>query len=257
MSFLFKHYSFAPEPSLPKGGEVLSFLSPAAGEAFDFAVSVRLRLLAGGRRRSWAPDREEVDRVGEFVRRTVRGTTRGHSVFDVVNAEAAVNQTLDRRLMGVSHDDPAIISRWGATAELALPERVKEVRRAHEIAVYELDAQAKVTERRVDRLRESSGIWTALLDETTRNPYARYAVRLTQNDASPAEIVERMLDTRREDADQLLTLVAKIVNAQQAAGVVDLVLASDTALRAAFQRLGVPLPPADPDSPFAPLDPVP
>ncbi|GAA2216152.1 hypothetical protein GCM10009850_116210 [Nonomuraea monospora] len=56
---------------------------------------------------------------------------------------------------------------------------------------------------------------------------------------------------RKEKADKLLELFAKIVDAQRHANAFELVLASESALRAAFERLDVPLPPSDPDSPFA------
>nr|BFE81707.1 hypothetical protein GCM10020093_043080 [Planobispora longispora] len=62
-----------------------------------------------------------------------------------------------------------------------------------------------------------------------------------------------MVEDRRETATDLTKLVAKITEAQRTAGLYDLVLASENALRQAFERLGVPLPPLDPDSPFAPM----
>ncbi|MGW4420490.1 hypothetical protein [Streptosporangium sp. NPDC004631] len=252
MSFLIQRFTAAPEPSFPEVSNELVFSAPALGEAFDFAVAVRLFRLPSGRRGQWTPDREEVDHVGDLVRQTVRATTRNHSIFEPDAAEKAVNETLDRRLAETSRDT-AIISRWGARAELELPEEVKAIRRAHLIAMYEIEARAEATKLRMEKLRESSEVCEELLSEATKSSFARYAIQLTENPDNAAGIFEQMLDARQEEAEKLLTLVVKIVNAQQSAGVYDLVLASDSALREAFERLGVPLPPAGPDSLFAPL----
>lgn len=256
MSFLLKHFNATPEPPVPEKSDILSFPSPALGEAFDFAVTVRLSRLPNGRRSQWTADQEEISRVGDLVRETVRATTRKHSIFEPAAAEGKVNEALGDRLTEASRTDAAIISRWGGKAELALPEEVKEIRRAHMIHMHEIKAQAEATKLRVEKLRESTAVWEELLSEATESSFARYAIRLTENSDTAADIFEKMLDARREDAQELLTLVSKIVGAQQAAGVYDLVLASDSALRKAFERLGVPLPSVDPDSLFAPLDEV-
>ncbi|MGV9309529.1 hypothetical protein ACWDLG_39695 [Nonomuraea sp. NPDC003727] len=254
MSFLIKQFNLAPEPSLPVESDVLVFSSPAQGEAFDFAVTVRLSQLPTGRRNQSTPDRAEIGRVSALVRQTVRTATRDHSIFELAAAEEAANEALDHRLTEAPHIDPAIICRWGGKAELGLPEEVKEIRRAHLVHMHEIEAQAEATKLRVKKLRESSAVWEELLSEATKSSFARFAIRLTENGDAAADIFEKMLDTRREDAEELLKLVAKIVDAQRAASVYDLVLASDSALRGAFERLGVPLPPADPDSLFASLD---
>ncbi|OUC99786.1 hypothetical protein [Streptosporangium minutum] len=254
MTFLIQRFNTAPAPSLPEESDIPAFTSPALGEAFDFTVAVRLSRLPSDRRSQWVPEREETDRVSDLVRQTVRATTRRHSIFEPDTAEAAVNEALDRCLAGVTHTDPAIICRWGARAEIGLPEEVKEIRRAHLLNMYEIEARAEATKLRVEKLRDSSAVWEGLLSEATGSSFARYAVRLTEDPENAAGIFEQMLDARKEEAGELLKLVAEIVAAQRTAGIYDLVLASDNALRQAFERLGVPLPPADPDSMFAPLD---
>lgn len=254
MSFLIKQFNFAPDPSPPRESDILTFPSPAHGEAFDFAVTVRLSQLPDGRRSQPMPDREEIGRVRALVQQTVRVATRKHSIFEPAVAEKAVNEVLDGRLAEASRIDRAIICRWSGRAELELPEEVKEIRRAHLVHMHQIEAQAEATKLRVKKLRESSAAWEQLLSEATRSSFARYAIRLTGDSDATADIFEKMLDARRKDAEELLELVAKIVDAQRAASVYDLVLASDSALRGAFERLGVPLPPANPDSLFAPLD---
>jgi len=254
MSFLIQRFNTASEHPGPEVSDVLTFSAPASGEAFDFTVAVRLSRLPSGRRSAWIPDREEIDCVYDLVRQEVRATTRNHSIFEPSAAEKAVNEVLERRLATAPHVDSAIISRWRAKAELGLPEEVKTISRAHLINMYEIEAQAEATKLRVKKLRESSEVYEELLSEATKSSFARYAIRLTENPGNTADIFEQMLETRREDAEKLLTLVAKIVDAQHSANVYDLVLASDSALREAFARLGIPLPAAGPDSLFAPLE---
>ncbi|MER5649225.1 hypothetical protein [Streptosporangium sp. NPDC002524] len=256
MSFLIQRFNAAPEPSLPEVSDALTFSAPAFGEGFDFTVAVRLSWLPSGRRGAWTPDREEVDCVGDLVRQTVRATTRDHSIFEPGAAEKAVNEVLDRRLTAASRAESAIVFRWSAKAELEVPEDVKMIRRTHLINMYEIEARAEATKLRVKKLKESSEVYEELLSEVTKSSFARYAIRLTENPGDTADIFEQMLDARREDAEKLLILVAKIVNAQRSANVYDLVLASDSALREAFERLGIPLPAAGPDSLFAPLEEV-
>ncbi|MFC3982657.1 hypothetical protein [Streptosporangium jomthongense] len=254
MTFLIQRLNATPPPSISEESDTPPFTSPALGEAFDFTVKVHLSWLRNNRRSQWTPDSEEANHVNGLIRQTIRATTRRHSIFEPDAAETAVNIALDRCLSGVSRTDAKIISRWSARAELELPEEVKEVRRTHLFDMHAIEARAEAAKLRVEKLRETGAVWEDLLSEATGSAFARYAVRLTENPENVADIFEQMLDARREEAEKLFKLVAEIVAAQRTAGIYDLVLATDSALRQAFERLGVPIPLADPDSMFAPLD---
>ncbi|MFF0311531.1 hypothetical protein ACFYSC_29200 [Streptosporangium sp. NPDC004379] len=254
MFSLIQRFDTTPAP-IPEDIDLPPFAAPALGEVFDFTVAVRLSWRSSGRRALW-PDQAELDQIDRIVRRTVRATTRGHSVFEVEAAEAAVGRALGQRLDDVPRTDPEIVCRWSALAELALPEDARQARRDHLSEMYRIEARARETKLRVDKLRESGEVWKVLLQEAGTDPLARYAVRLAAGagDGEVAGTVEQMLDQSRKDAEELLLLVAKITEAQRTADVHDIVLASDEALRTAFKRLGIPLPQSDPDAMFRSLD---
>ncbi|MGV9601058.1 hypothetical protein ACWDR1_30790 [Streptosporangium sandarakinum] len=256
MFSLIQRFDTTPDP-IPEDIDLPSFAAPAHGEAFDFTAAVRLSWRPGGRRGLW-PDRAELDQIDRIVRRTVRATTRGHSVFEVEAAETAVGRALKQRLDDMPRTDPEIVCRWSAHAELALPEEARQVRRDHLNKMYRIEARALETRLRVDKLRENGEVWKTLLREAGTDSFARYAVRLAASaeDGEVAGTVEQMLDQSRKDAEELLLLVAKITEAQRTADVHDIVLASDKALRTAFERLGIPLPQSDPDAMFGSLDEV-
>ncbi|GII95015.1 hypothetical protein [Sinosporangium siamense] len=258
MSFLARRFNLAPEQTSPvsaatEGSETLVFASPSVERAFDFTVTAQLTYRPNGRSSRWSPDQEEINHVGDLARRMIRHLTAAHSIFTADTAEKAVNAQLSSRFPEAARVDMAVVSRWNVAVELELPEEVKAVVRTHLLNVYEIKARAEAAETRVAKLQESSAIWEKLLAETSDSAFARYAIRLTDDPNKAADVVEQMLDARRADAERLLTLMTDIVKAQQSAGVYDLVLASDSALRAAFQRLGIALPPPAPDSLFAPL----
>src|SRR5947207_761835 len=108
-------------------GEDPGFLiAPACEPAYDFRVTVYCSWLPGRRRWSspWPADREELARIYEIVRATIRTVTREHSIFRPAEAERAVNARLIEELEKAKHSDQAIRTNWTARAELGLPDEV-------------------------------------------------------------------------------------------------------------------------------------
>ncbi|ACZ89591.1 hypothetical protein [Streptosporangium roseum] len=250
MALLYNHYN--AEGTSKQEETTLSFTSPSQGDTFDFSVTVRLSRISGAKRRGFTPwgfSAELKEQAREIIRSTVRSATRQYPILEPDRAEKAVNLCLDREL---SHPSP-LLPGWRAQAELALPDEVKEPRRRHLNAMFEIEARATETERQMKTLRESRAACERFLSEAMDSWMARYAIQLGEDPQNAAVILQDMLNERRDNARDLLDLLGKIVAAQTSANVYDLVIASESALRKSFERLGVPLPPPDPESLFAPV----
>ncbi|WP_433514730.1 hypothetical protein ACQP2T_03395 [Nonomuraea sp. CA-143628] len=243
----------APEPEVTPEEASYIFTAPAQGDGYKFTVNVWLwRRSATGSLvfRPWKELKEDKDHsIKDYVREIVRRSLRRHSIFEPAEAEETANADLLRWFDDRPTD--SVTGKWRATVELDVPEEVKKLRRAHENELYKMDARAKEIDQHVQKLRASRAVCERFLSESMNSSTARHAVRLTQALDKVADITDEMLDERKEKVEELLELFAKIVDAQRHANAFELVMASETALRTAFRQLGVPLPPPDPDSPFA------
>ncbi|MFB4265242.1 hypothetical protein [Nonomuraea sp. GTA35] len=241
------------EPDVTPEEASYVFAAPSEGDGYLFTVKVWLwRRSATGSLvfRPWKELKEDKDHViKDYVREIVRGSLRRHSVFRAEQAERAANAAVQRWLANLPAD--SVSGRWRAVIEVEVPDAVRELRCAHESALYRIETRAEQLDVRMRKLRESRDLCESFLKEAMEDSTIRHAVRLTQAPADVADITDQMLAERKEKADNLLELFTKIVDAQRHANAFELVLASESALRAAFERLDVPLPPPDPDSPFA------
>ncbi|GII00615.1 hypothetical protein [Planobispora takensis] len=253
MGLLYSHYSLPGGPE-HKDETTLSFTSPSHGDTFDFSVTVKLSRVPGSKRKNlslWSLSPERKEQLREAVRRSVRSTTRRHSIFDLDAAEQEVNTCLDHEM---SDPDP-LLPGWRADAELTLPEEVKEARRRHLREMFTIEAEAEEVERRMRALHDSRVACERFLSEAMESGWmARYALKLGAAPQNAAAVFESMIDDRHKSARDLLDLLAKIISTQTSANVYDMVLTSESALRQSFDRLGLPLPPPDPDSLFAPVE---
>ncbi|QYC44118.1 hypothetical protein Nocox_32735 [Nonomuraea coxensis DSM 45129] len=229
------------------------FTAPSEGDGYRFKVRVWLwRRSATGALifRPWKELREDQDHlIKDVVRENVRETLRKHSVFAPAEAERAAKEALGERLKERPSD--SVAGTWRATIEVDVPEEVRQLRCAHESRLYRITSRAKQIEVHIQELSTSRRLCAQFLTEATDGATARHAVRLTQAIEKVADITDGMLDEREEKAEKLFQLLAKIVDAQRHANAFELVMSSESALRAAFERLGVPLPQPSPDSPFA------
>ncbi|WP_055481360.1 hypothetical protein [Sphaerimonospora mesophila] len=241
------------EPDVTPEEASYVFTAPSQGDGYKFRVSVWLwrRSTTGSLVfRPWKELREDKDHsIKDYVRDIVRRSLRQHSVFDAAQAEESANVAVQNWLADLPAD--SVTGRWRAVIEVDVPDEVRKLRCAHESELYKIRTRAEQIALRMDKLRLSRAICEDFLKEAMESSTARHAVRLTQALDDVADITDQMLTERREKTEQLLELFAKIVDAQRHANAFELVLASESALRAAFARLDVPLPPPDPDSPFA------
>ncbi|MEW9553175.1 hypothetical protein [Nonomuraea sp. NPDC050783] len=243
----------AEDPDITPEEASYVFSAPSQGDGYKFKVSVWLwRRSATGSLvfRPWKELKEDKDHlVKDYVRDIVRRSLRQHSIFDPAQAEESANLAVQRWLA----DPPAesITGRWRAAIEVEVPDEVGRLRCAHETALYKIRNRSEQVVAHMERLKVSKAICEDFLRGATESSTARHAVRLAQALDQVADITDRMLDERKEKAEKLFELFTRIVDAQRHANAFELVLASESALRAAFERLDVPLPPPDPDSPFA------
>lgn len=241
------------EPDVTPEEASYVFTAPSQGDGYKFKVSVWLwrRSTTGSLVfRPWKELREDKDHsIKDYVRDIVRRSLRQHSVFHAAQAEESANVAVQNWLANLPVD--SVAGRWRAVIEVEVPDEVRKLRCAHESELYKISTRAEQIALHIEKLRVSRTICENFLREAMESSTARHAVRLTQALDNVADITDQMLAERSEKGEQLLELFAKIVDAQRHANAFELVLASESALRAAFERLDVPLPPSDPDSPFA------
>ncbi|WP_156056325.1 hypothetical protein [Streptosporangium roseum] len=224
----------------------LTFETPAMGDGFAFQVTVRCARNAGVRHReagAWPSMVEEKANVHDLVRGIVREVCRRTLAFNPEQAEEEVNGTLATLLTD---------RRWSVRVEVDLTEEVRRLQQDSAVAQHGTIAKAEIAALRVRKLDELSRECERFLSAATINWETLYAVRLAECPEAAADILADMLKDRQESAESLVRLVQTIADAQHSANVFDLVIASDTALRTALQRLGVPVP-ARADDPLLPL----
>lgn len=225
-----------------------TFPTAAAEPAYDFRAYVFYRRVDARRRRGtwWLEERDELMRAREHARETVRSITRQFSIFAPGPAELAVNQALsdggraDRQRM------------WAARAELAAPEPVREVLRAALREKQEIDAKAAADAKRVESTDRLCRLWGEFLAGAAKNHIAPHALKLVEDPEPVAQVLAEMLSERWTDARDLIGLVTRIVEAHRSAGLLEMAVQSETALRRTLQMMGIELPAQDPDAPLIP-----
>jgi hypothetical protein len=246
----------APEPGwVPQGRELDYFPAPATEPAYDFKVIVycTTRPL----RRSFlgwlSAKREalELDRVSEIIRDTIRQTARNFSIFEPGAAEQSINEALTRRLDGGS-GGPMFMS-WTARAEVAVPDEVLAIMRGALEEEHQIRVRAKATALRMAHTDELRQGWDRFLDEAAKSKNAEHPVELAENPVNIAEVLSSVLKDRRKGAEDLVTLINKIVEVQRSADILDLVVRSETVLRKTLEMMGIQVPEMEEDSLLVPL----
>lgn len=237
------------------GTENTYFAAPARELAYDFKVVVYCRK-APSRRWLFRKNADQADlvRIYHLVRTTVRESARDFSIFQPAAAEQAANAYLAEVLVRAAQADRSISPGWGAHAEFTLPDKVLALMRESLGQEYSIRAKAKVAELLMSKTGELRTGWDEFLNQAAESPNAQHAVRLAENPGNVAKVLEDVLEHRRKDAEGLLTLINKIVEAHQSADILDLVVNSETVLRKTLTMMGIPLPPADGDGLLVPLD---
>jgi hypothetical protein len=241
------------------GGEPDFFAVPALDPAYDFKVVVYCTRQPARRYRGYRTSRllaeeEELRSVSEIIRDTLRQTGRKFSIFDPGAAEQAMNELLAGRLEEAGRADRTITGRWLARAEVTVPDEVLTLMRKALDEEYEIQTRARTTTLRMaetDKLRLG---WECFLDDAAKSRNAQHAVRLAENPRNIAQVLEEVLNDRRSGAENLLTLIDKIIEVEQSADILDLVVSSETVLRKTLEMMGIQLPEVAADSLLAPLD---
>ncbi|MFG1947524.1 hypothetical protein [Nonomuraea sp. NPDC048826] len=228
----------------------LEFETPALGDGFTFRVEIRCMPAVGGSRHHrglWSDATEEKAQAQGLARQVVRDVCRRHSAFLPGEAEAESNQ----RISSVFASHSTLQGRWSVRVYVNLSEEAGNLQREAQIRKHQIISEAEEKALRLQKIQELKGISEGLLSSATDHWIARYAVRLAQHPDAAADVVAQLLDERQERAERLVKLVNEMVDVHQQAGIFDLVIASEGALRHALKQLGVDVPPLESDSIFA------
>ncbi|MEU8277551.1 hypothetical protein ACFYOK_18125 [Microbispora bryophytorum] len=231
----------------------LEFETPALGDGFTFQVVIRCVREAGGRRHDrafWSDVEEEQVRAHDLVRRVARDVCRRHSAFSPGQAERETSESINAAF--AAH--PTLRGRWSVQVHVNLSDEVRSLQREAQMRMQKIISEGEAVALRLQKIQELTGISEGLLSSATGQWIARYAVRLAQQPEAAADVVAQMLDERQERAERLVKLVDEMVAVHQQAGIFDLVIASEGALRHALKQLGVDVPPLESDSIFADAD---
>jgi hypothetical protein len=238
------------------GKEPEYFTAPALDPAYDFKVVVYCSRQAGRRRRVswWQMDRDEFCEVYEILRDTIRQTTRQFPIFDPGAAEQAINAFLVSRLDDAHRKTRILAARWEARAEVTLPDEVLTLMRNVLSEQHQISEQAKATAMRMAKTDELRQGWDRFLDDAAKSQNAEHAVQLAEDPHNIAQVLADVLNDRRKGAEDLVTLIDKIVEVQRSTDILDLVVRSETVLRKTLEMMGIQLPPMREDSLLVPLE---
>lgn len=229
---------FAGPGAAQSGDGPKTFPAPALEPAYDFTAKVFYRRIRTSRRASAWLDARERDGMTETVRELVREVSRRFSILEPGKAESAVNAELDRRLAAA---DPATRPAWSVRVEVVAPDEVRKMMREALQKSYEIDSRARESEQRLSWTNALYQRWAEFLDDATKNPTAPHALELAEAKEA-ARVLRETLGERKSDVGEWLDLVARIVEANRSAGVLDLVVESETVLRKTLELMGIELP---------------
>lgn len=237
--------------------ELPPFSAPARESAYDFKVLVYCSRQAATRRRLGRSLAYQVElgHVYEIVRGVVRRTAREFSIFEPGAAERAINERLADKLSGAAvRSDRFLVSRWAARAEVTLPDEVLALMRKTLGEEYEIKTRATTGALRMTTVDELRLGWDRFLNDVAQSRNARHAVQLAEDPQNIAQVLEQILQGRQDEAENLLTLIDRIVQAHLSADILDLAVNSETVLRQTLKMLGIPLPETTASSLLAPLE---
>jgi hypothetical protein len=232
----------------------ISFLSPARESAYDFIISCRSSRTYY-RRRWWEkkPDNHnEFYQVVNLTRRTAWLNTRNYTIFEPAAAETAINSLLSDALAS-AESEQLINQGWAVRAELAIPTAVRNLIRNELKEKFAIEAKARAAAALIEVTGKLRIGWDQFLDSAAGSPNAHHAVKLAEDPRNLAQVLEAVMKDRKKDANDLLLLINKIIEAQQSADILDLVVKSESVLRETLKMMGIPVP--DPEGTLlAPLE---
>ncbi|WP_433540447.1 hypothetical protein ACQP10_34790 [Streptosporangium sandarakinum] len=248
---LWKRFELVQEPEEPVREEPESFLSPARDDAYDFTVTVHRTASFAGRPRSagsWLDDQSESEHVRGLIREVARQITRRFSIFDPDKAESAVNEHIQRRLDEIAQGDRRFTLRWWARAEVSIPEEVRELKQQVAVEKYKIYSKAETKALQIVKTDELRLAWERFLAAVEKSPKARPAIQLAENPGNVTQVFTDMLAEQQKNAEQLLSVIAKITDSLQQADILDVIVNSETVLRRTLEVMGIPLPAMEQDT---------
>jgi hypothetical protein len=222
-----------------------TFETPALDDAYLFLASARLQWEAKGKCYEETLTQEIERRRARFrlfVDDTVREVAREFAPHRAKEAEAEIN----RRLKGVRVISNGIQLECTAVTRLLPAAPVVQQQQQIWHKRIEREARHEAIKREIAGLRELRGLWRDFLSEGMDDWITPHAVRLAEEPVRVAAVSESMLDDRKNEAEQLVGMVNRVVAAQQGMDIFDYVVSSETVLRNTLKMMGVPVPIPDP-----------
>jgi hypothetical protein len=238
------------------GEEHKFFAAPSREAAYNFKVAVYCSWRPAHRRwpTRWRIEREDIAQVYEVIWKTVRMSTRGFSILESAAAEEATNANLVKALDYATHATTSIRAGWIARAEVHIPDEVVAVMRNAWEEEYKIEAKAKAAKLFMNTTSELRTGWDKFINDAAESKNAHHAVRLAEEPKNVAKVLDDVMQDRRKDTREFLTLIDKIVEAHRSADVLDLVVNSQSVLRKTLGLMGIPVGEEEADTLFEPLD---
>ncbi|UBU18519.1 hypothetical protein [Nonomuraea gerenzanensis] len=227
-----------PEAGPPVDLGPVTFDSPAKGDAYDFSVTLHRSAGAAGKRVRGVPHDELLDSetVVQRARQEVRPITRRFDITQAGAAEEAANERLSAiSLIGTY--------RWRVRAEVNVPDEIRELnrqayRRQHEIRSETMAALLRI--RGTDEVRHR---WQDFLTGVVGSPRAAEAIQLVHDPAQLPRVIAGLIEQRESGAQELFSVIDRIVQGYQAVDLLDFEVRSENVLRNTLELLGLPVPP--------------
>jgi len=233
------------------------FTTPAHGDAHDFTVSIDLCWCVTG----VGAEHELRGRIDArraeltaAVQAATRPIGRRYAPYRPGDAEGplalAVRDSIDATLAATPDEYGAVLScvpRLRVEMEPAL----RELQRPLAEAQIKLEGRFDLSALYARRLDELRRIWRDVIRAGLPEWESPYAADVALHPEQAAKALFAIDSARRKEAESLVERVAKVTTSHEQLDLLEFALVSDTALRRTFELLGIPLPDAGPESPFA------
>jgi len=252
----------APPPRLPERWttnheESFTFVTPARGDGYDFAVAVDLCWCVTGtgteedlRARITARRAE----ITAGIKAAARPVGRRFAPYRPGDAEhpiaTAVREAVDNTLAATPDEFGAVLT-CSARTRVDMDAALRELQRPLMAEQVRLEGRFDLSALFAQRLGELRIVWRDFIQAGLPDWESPYAVSLALHPEQAAKELFTMRKDRRDEAQSLVDVIALTAAGHEKLDLLEFAVASDSALRQTYKLLGIPLPDPGPDSLFA------
>ncbi|GII94584.1 hypothetical protein [Sinosporangium siamense] len=227
--------------------EPLTIDTPASGDALTFKVTLWSSWCAQPKEDLSADDlRAEINtsrqKAQGIVDDLVRTQGRRFEAYLPAEAEAAMEEALSVEFLAPVHDCDNVVVKCSVRVRVALCEEVLPHQREVSIDLMKSHGELRKTSAQVVLMSGQRDLWVNFLEQSATNWRGRYAVQLAENPRNVAEAIKISETERHERVEQFIQLANNVANNHRSTNLYDYVISSESALRTALERLGVPVP---------------